>query len=226
LSDVARKTYNLGLNKDTGSDFLEVWCQTFAPRLEVPRAGLFLDRDGVILKWVRYLHRGEDVALIPGSAETIARANRRGVPVVLITNQAGIGRGQYGWDAFEEVQQALMEGLRARGAHLDGVFACPHHSEGVGIYAHPDHPARKPRPGMLLEASKRLGIDLGQSWIVGDNTSDLEAGRAASLAGGVLVLTGLGAEHLDSATALRTPSFEVLVAESLPGVEERIPLLA
>jgi D-glycero-D-manno-heptose 1,7-bisphosphate phosphatase len=214
------------LTQCAANDYIEVWCQTFGLPREVPRPALFLDRDGVIVDSVRYLHQAEDVALIPGAAETIARANQRGVLVVLVTNQAGIGRGYYGWDAFENVQRVLMEGLHDRGAHLDGVFACPHHAEGVGIYRRADHPARKPRPGMLLKAAETLGIDLRRSWIVGDTASDLEAGRAAELAGGLLVLTGRGGEHRYSAAALRTPDFEVVLAASLPDAELKIPLLA
>lgn len=210
-------------------DYLDeghVWCQTFAPSRGELRPALFLDRDGVLVEPVPYLHRAEDVVLIPGAAETIAEANRRGVLVVVVTNQAGVGRGYYGWREFQDVQSALLEGLHGLGAHLDGVFACPHHADALGIYAHPDHPARKPRPGMLFKAAEMLAIDLQRSWMAGDTSNDLEAGRAAGLCGGALVLKALGSRHREAAEALRRPGFEVLIAPSLREAATKVPLLA
>jgi len=193
-----------------------VWRQVLAQRsAEPPRPALFLDRDGVIVEEVLYLHRVEDVAFIPGAGETIAAANRRGVAVVVVTNQAGIGRGYYGWREFEEVHQAILAGLGRCGARLDAALACPYHPLGVPPYLHDCHPARKPQPGMLLQAADLLGIDLARSWIVGDKASDLLAGRSAGLRGGLLVLTGHGPQHRDAALALRTPEFEVRLAGSI-----------
>jgi len=154
---------------------------------------LFLDRDGVVVEEVNYLHRVEDLALIPGAAEFIAEANHRGIPVVVATNQAGIGRGYFGWRQFQQVQAELNCRLERAGARVDLTLACPHY---------PEHPDRKPRPGMLLKAAEMTGIDLRHSWVVGDKTSDLEAGRAAGLAGGILVLTGHGASHSTAVLAL------------------------
>ena len=75
------------------------------------RAALFLDRDGVVVEEVDYLHRVEDLALIPGAAELIAEANRRGIPVVIASNQAGIARGYFGWHEFQQVQAELNRRL-------------------------------------------------------------------------------------------------------------------
>ena len=86
-----------GLARETYDDYPDAWCRTLAQPRKEPRPALFLDRDGVIVEAVPYLHRAEDVKLIGGAAETIALANRRGVLVVAITNQAGIGRRYYGW---------------------------------------------------------------------------------------------------------------------------------
>lgn len=207
----------------TGDDFRHIWRELFTGRAEQPRPALFLDRDGVIVEWVPYLQSAADVRLIQGAAESIARANRRGILVVLVTNQAGVGRGYYGWEQFQDVQRAMLRQLHLQGARLDAVFACPHHAQAAGEYAHPDHPARKPRPGMLLGAAMELNIDLPQSWIVGDSASDLEAGRAAGLAGGVLVLTGLGRQHRDAASSLSSPRFEVRIAACLPDAVAGIP---
>jgi D-glycero-D-manno-heptose 1,7-bisphosphate phosphatase len=203
-----------------------VWCQVFDRPRQHRRPALFLDRDGVIVEEALYLHRVEDVAIIPGAAETIAAANQRGVPVLIVCNQAGIGRGYYGWKDFEDVQREILDALSLLGASLDGVFACPHHPEGVEPYIHPAHPARKPQPGMLLRAAEALNIELKKSWIIGDKSSDLLAARTAGLCGGVLVSTGHGPEHRDAAIALGTSEFKVLITDSIRDAGGLIPLLA
>jgi D-glycero-D-manno-heptose 1,7-bisphosphate phosphatase len=164
---------------------------------------------GVVVEETEYLCRIEDVAMIHGAATTIAAANRRKIPVVLVTNQAGIGRGYYGWGEFAALQKAILSIRASQGARIDEVYACAFHPRGKGIYAYPDHPDRKPRPGMLLRAAVDLAIDLAQSWLVGDKTIDLEAAKRAGLAGALQVMTGYGeSEHLQSAT-LAAADFDV-----------------
>lgn len=153
---------------------------------------LFVDRDGVLVEETNYLHRREDVAMIAGTAEVIARANARGVAVVMVTNQAGIGRGYYSWQEFESVQAHIVDVCEAAGARFDMILACAYHAEGVGPYERAAHLWRKPGPGMLLEAARTLGVDLARSHIVGDTIADLTAGARAGLPGGSLVLTGHG----------------------------------
>jgi D-glycero-D-manno-heptose 1,7-bisphosphate phosphatase len=174
-----------------------IWCQLLRPEQAAVlrgRAALFLDRDGVLVEEVGYLHRPEEVRLIPGAADLIAAANRAGLPVVLITNQAGIGRGYYGWAEFQATQERI---------------AC-----------------RKPRPGMILRAAERLGLDLAGSWVVGDRAIDLAAGRAAGLAGGAHVRTGHGAAERDVALELATGRFRVLCAGSVAEMPALLPLFA
>ena len=167
---------------------------------------------------VGYLSRPQDVVLEPGAAETVAAFNRKGVPVVLVTNQSGIARGYFDWPAFEAVQDEIDRRLAAGGAHLDAAFACGYHANGIGPLAVADHPWRKPAPGMFHAAAERLGVDLSRSYIVGDRAQDLAAGRAAGLAGGLQVATGHGglAEQA-AATALRTPAFQVVLATGISG---------
>ncbi len=155
-------------------------------------AGLFLDRDGVLVEEVNYLHRPTDIAFIPGVCEAIARVNAAGFPVMMVTNQAGIGRGLFGWSDFNAVQEAIMAHAATCGAHFDFALACACHAEGTGHYAVPSHPWRKPNPGMLLYAETQWGIDLARSFIIGDCLTDLAAGSAAGLEGGALVETGHG----------------------------------
>jgi D-glycero-D-manno-heptose 1,7-bisphosphate phosphatase len=150
------------------------------------RGALLLDRDGVINEECEYLHDAEDVVVIPGVAQAIARFNRAEVPVVVVTNQAGIGRGMYGVEAYDSVNRAIADVLAAAGGHVDAWYFCPHLPTA-------NCACRKPRPGMLHAAARDLQLDLGRSVLVGDKASDLEAGRAVG-AGTVLVRTGYGRE--------------------------------
>lgn len=191
-----------------------VWCEILAATTP-GRPALFLDRDGAVVEETEYLCRVEDIVVIRGAAAVIAAANNRGVAVVLVTNQAGIGRGYYGWAEFAAVQRAILSALAKEGARIDAVYACAHHPEGKGSFAHPDHPARKPNPGMLLQAAADLALDLKQSWLVGDKAIDVEAAKRAGIAGALQVATGYGSAERERATALAGPAFEVRFGRSI-----------
>jgi D-glycero-D-manno-heptose 1,7-bisphosphate phosphatase len=191
-----------------------LWCEIGAAALP-GRAALFLDRDGVIVTDTHYLCRVEDMRMIAGAAAAIARCNARQIPVVVVTNQAGIGRGYYGWDAFHAVQGALKAALAAEGAHLDGVMACGYHADGRAPLRVDNHPWRKPNPGMIVEAAHRMQLDLPRSWIVGDRAHDLAAGAAARLPGGTL-LEG-DAQERQAAVKLASARFVVETAPDLAG---------
>lgn len=191
-----------------------VWCEVLTgPRPGAP--ALFLDRDGAVIEETEYLSRVEDIAMIPGAAAVIAAANQRGIAVVLVTNQAGIGRGYYGWGEFKNVQKAIIAALAAEGARLDAVYACAHHPAGKAGFAHPDHPSRKPNPGMLLQAASDLGVDLKTSWLVGDKIIDVEAAKRACIAGAMQVATGHGIAERTRMAELATPSFQVRFGRSI-----------
>jgi D-glycero-D-manno-heptose 1,7-bisphosphate phosphatase len=186
----------------------EIGARTF-----LGRPALFLDRDGVVVVDTDYLGRVEELQMIAGSAEAIARCNALGIPVVLVTNQSGIARGYYDWNGFEAVQAALSDELARSGAHLDAVLACAYHRDGNGPLRIDNHPWRKPNPGMIVTAAKRMGLDLARSWIVGDQVHDLAAGRAAGVAGGTLLTVGsLGRQQ---AFALAGVQFTVDLASNL-----------
>ena len=200
-----------------------VWVEIRSPRRSAP--ALFLDRDGVVVVETHFLHEVEKTELIPGAGETIALANQRGLHVVLVTNQSGVGRGYYGWTEFHAVQEKIMADLAALGAQVDAVCACPYHPEAKAPYDS-EHADRKPNPGMLLKAAGALGIDLAPSWIVGDLPTDMGAGRNAGLAGGVHVLTGFGPGRREAALAHASDDFQVFGADSISGVRQLIPLLS
>ncbi|WP_419805696.1 D-glycero-alpha-D-manno-heptose-1,7-bisphosphate 7-phosphatase [Terriglobus sp.] len=145
------------------------------------RPALFLDRDGVINEEVGYLHRYEDVRFVPGAADLISTANAASMPVIVITNQAGIGRGLYTEAQFHTLMQAMRDALQQQSATIDAVYFSPFHPEhGLGDYRR-DTECRKPKPGMLLRAAAEHGIDLAASVLVGDRCSDIEAGAAAGV---------------------------------------------
>src|SRR6516164_9968843 len=191
-----------------------VWCEVLQ-RPAPGRAALFLDRDGAIVEDTGYLRRVDDIVVIPGAAEVIAAANQRSVPVTMVTNQSGIGRGYYGWAEFKSVQDAIAASLATEGARIDAVYACAYHPQGQGLFAHPDHPARKPNPGMLLQAGLDLALDLKASWLVGDRAIDVEAAKRAGIAGALQVATGYGTAERHLAAKLAGQNFEVRFGQSI-----------
>jgi D-glycero-D-manno-heptose 1,7-bisphosphate phosphatase len=157
------------------------WAEFFAQRSAEPRPTLFLDRDGVVIVHEHHLKDPGRVALIEPTVEAIVWANRQHWLVGLVTNQSGIGQGYFAWEDFHAVQARMVALLAARSARLDFVCACPHHPAGQDRYRHPAHPWRKPNPGMIRYAVEELYLDLSRSVIVGDNESDINAGRGAPL---------------------------------------------
>ncbi|HHH44570.1 MAG TPA: HAD family hydrolase [Gammaproteobacteria bacterium] len=145
------------------------------------KRALFLDRDGVINLNHGYVSRKEDFDFIDGIFELVASANRAGYLVVIVTNQAGIGRGYYTEEDFHRLMDWVGGQFRAHGGTIDAVYFCPDHPEhGIGKYLR-ESACRKPAPGMLLQAASDHGIDLGASIMVGDKASDIEAGLAAGV---------------------------------------------
>ncbi len=197
-----------------------IWAEYFGEARKAP--ALFLDRDGVIVEEVHYLHAVDKVSFIPGAFETIRWARAQGWHVVIITNQAGIGRGVFEWPDYVAVHDHILSELRAAEAPVDAVMACPFIADGVEPFAHPDHPARKPNPGMLLKAAAALHCDLSQSWIVGDKKSDIVAGQNANIAGGILVATGYGVDEEANVQELAKQNYQIIQATSIADVPSLI----
>ncbi|MBG0790272.1 MAG: D-glycero-beta-D-manno-heptose 1,7-bisphosphate 7-phosphatase [Desulfovibrionaceae bacterium] len=145
------------------------------------RPALFLDRDGVLNVNYGYVHTRDKWTWCPGARKAVKFANDAGLLVILVTNQSGIGRGYYGEDAFHELMAWVREDLAGVGAHLDGVYHCPHHpTEAVGDFRR-ECACRKPGPGMLLQALDEWDIDVARSAVIGDSDKDIEAGRHAGI---------------------------------------------
>jgi len=165
-----------------------LWVERVGSRSFLPGTpALFLDRDGTINVDTGYPDDPAKMVLRDGIVPVIATANRRNIPVVIVTNQSGIARGYFGWAEFAAVNGRVLELLAAGNAFVDMVLACAYHEAGSGPLAIADHPMRKPNPGMLFETQKRLDLDLKRSLIVGDKLADMEAGQRAGLARGWLV---------------------------------------
>ena len=204
-----------------------VWSQVITDIASTSdKAALFLDRDGAIVEEVNYLHRAEDISFIPGAIEVIRKSNELGIPVIIVTNQAGIGRQYYNWSHFIDVQKRLQTEIFDAGGHIDAVFACPHHIDARAPFDDDDHPWRKPNPGMLLAAAELMDIDLSGSWIAGDRAGDLRAGLNAGCAGGIHLQTGHGIREMerDSSLALASKEFQVKSLGSIADMLTELPL--
>jgi histidinol-phosphate phosphatase family protein len=136
---------------------------------------VFFDRDGVVnaSPGPGYVERWEDFHLLPGFVKALAVVRAKGYDAVVVTNQRGVSLGRVAAGTVADMHDRLRAVLlRRHGLALLDVLVCPHGNEdGCGC--------RKPRPGMLLEAARRHGIDLAASWMVGDNPRDVQAGQAA-----------------------------------------------
>jgi D-glycero-D-manno-heptose 1,7-bisphosphate phosphatase len=155
------------------------------------RPAVFIDRDGTLTEEVGYVNHPSRLRLLPRSAAAVRLLNQAGIAAVVATNQAGIARGYFSEEVMHAVHERLHAELKDAGAHLDGLYVCPHHpTEGVPPFR-ADCDCRKPRPGMLRQAARDLDLDLGDSTMVGDKASDLLVAPAVG-ARAVLVLTGYG----------------------------------
>ena len=153
---------------------------------------IFLDRDGTLNVEVNYLHRKEDLVLLPGVPEALKAFKDQGYKLVVITNQAGVARGYYTEDDVRELHRYMNELLAEQGAEIDGFYYCPHHPEhGIGQYKIQCH-SRKPETGMFEMAEQDFDVDKASSWMIGDKLIDIEAGRNYGVRT-VLVGTGYGA---------------------------------
>ncbi len=142
---------------------------------------LFLDRDGVINHDAGYTSSSEKFQFIDGIFDLCRAASRAGYLLIVVTNQAGIGRGYYSEDDFLRLTEWMRARFKAEGAPISDVFHCPCHPEhGLGDYKKESFD-RKPNPGMLLRAAQRYGIDMPRSIMIGDKDSDMQAANRAGV---------------------------------------------
>ena len=148
---------------------------------------IFLDRDGVINQnppnW-GYVRRWEEFAFIPNARKAIRELTENGYRIIVVTNQAGIGRGLFSEQDLRHIHDRMVTEIENTGGTIEAVYYCPHHPD-AGCEC------RKPRPGMLRRAAREHNIELANAYLIGDSTTDIEAGQRAGTAA-FLVLTGHG----------------------------------
>lgn len=162
-----------------------------------PRAAAFLDRDGTLIAERGYLSDPEGVELIPGVAAALRETRTAGHPVVVISNQSGVGRGKFSLGRAYEVMARLRHVLRAEAVELDAIYLCPH-APDAGC------DCRKPGTALFARAADDLQISLGRSVMIGDKRLDAAAGRAMGGVG-VLVGTGYGGREEDAGVEAGAP---------------------
>lgn len=151
---------------------------------------VILGRDGVINEDSGdFIKSPAEWLAIPGSMQAIARLHRNDWHVVVVTNQSGIARGLFGRDALMQIHEKMHAAANEAGGRIDAVFFCPHGPDE-------DCDCRKPKPGLLLDISQRLKIDLEGVPVIGDSLCDIQAATAAGAAP-ILVRTGKGAHTLE-----------------------------
>jgi D-glycero-D-manno-heptose 1,7-bisphosphate phosphatase len=148
---------------------------------------VFLDRDGTIIEEKNYLRRVEDVVIFPGAAAALGRLHRAGFKLFMVSNQSGVGRGYFTLTDVEKVNEFLLQEFGREGVRFEKNYIAP---EAPGAPSR----GRKPSPQFLLDARDEFGVDLAQSYMIGDKLIDLECGWNAGVRKCLLVRTGYGAE--------------------------------
>lgn len=170
---------------------------------------VFVSKDGTLLENHPVDRARDHIVLLPGVVEGLRLLHLAGYDLVVVTNQSGIAHGCFGRDAvtYEEINLRIR--LATFEVPIAGFYVCPHHPDGIVPQYRLHCLCRKPKPGMLMQAACELGVDLGNSWMVGDRLQDIEAGRSA---GSKTVLLTNGNEHDWEMTPLRWPD---MVADTL-----------
>lgn len=148
---------------------------------------VFVDRDGVINELIYFQDLGiidtpftpEQFRLLPRVGEAVRAINEIGYKAIVVSNQPGIARNNFTEETLAQIDAKMNQELAKAGAFLDAIYYCPHHSGGNNGKYRMECDCRKPKPGLLLKAAQDLNIDLSASYMVGDNITDIQAGRSA-----------------------------------------------
>ena len=160
-------------------------------------AAVLLDRDGTINVDTGYVSDPASICLEDGVLDGLRRLTAAGLPLIILSNQSGVGRGYFDLCDVVDVNHSIAEQLAAHDIEVAGWYVCPH--------APADQcDCRKPLPGLALRAAKDFSLDLRRCWMIGDKRSDLQMADAVG-ASSILLLTGEGAQHSDWATATDKP---------------------
>lgn len=167
-----------------------------ARNLSQKQKAIFLDRDGVINKHIGFLRRVDEFELIHGVTEAVKVINKSGYLAIVVTNQPVIARGECTWEELQQIHDKMETLLGKEGAFVDAIYVCPHHKDKGFEGERPEYKfdcdCRKPKPGLFLQAAQDFNIDLLQSYMIGDNLSDIEAGKNAGCKESYLIGTNEG----------------------------------
>jgi D,D-heptose 1,7-bisphosphate phosphatase len=170
------------------------------------RHAIFLDRDGVINKEINLLFSPEKMELIPGVAEAIRKINKSGYLAIVVTNQPVIARNLCDLEELQHIHNKMETLLGQENAYLDAIYFCPHHPDKGYPEERTEYKidcnCRKPKPGMILQAAQDWNIDLKNSYMIGDKSSDVDAGEAAHLKQSILIPTNTNNALLNAVTAI------------------------
>lgn len=155
------------------------------------RQAVFFDRDGTLNEEVGYVNHLERLQVFSFAGRAVRTVNRAGLLAIVISNQSGVARGLFAESLVKKVNQQLRRKIAAAGGKLDDILYCPHHPQGVLEKYRVQCACRKPSPGLLETAATRYGINLSQSFVVGDRYVDVQLAHRVG-AQSVLVLTGYG----------------------------------
>lgn len=157
----------------------------------IMKPAIFLDRDGVINEnRSDYVKSWDEYQFLPNVFTPLKRLAQSDYLIVVISNQSPIGRGIVPQAVIEEINACMKAEIERHGGRIDAIYYCPHTPDD-------ECDCRKPQPGMFLRAAKELGIDLSNSFFIGDAVSDVEAAFNAGCKP-IYVLTGLGAAQLST----------------------------
>jgi D-glycero-D-manno-heptose 1,7-bisphosphate phosphatase len=181
------------------------------PPLSGSRAGILLDRDGVINERIMggFVTSWSQFRFRDGVIPALAAFTRLDLPIVVVSNQSGIGRNLFSPEALKSITEQFVSGLKAQHARIDAVYYCPHTSDN-------DCDCRKPRPGLLLAAARDWHLDLERSVLVGDTESDLQAARAVNCRAVFFPshhsASAAAKKHLDANLSIVTDASELFAA--------------
>lgn len=165
------------------------------------RGAVFFDRDGTLNEEIGHVRNAEDFRVYSFAARAVRLVNEAGLRAIVVTNQSGVGRGLIPESLVQRVHRQLTRRIAAGGGRLDAIYYCPHHPEASVERFRVVCECRKPATGLLEAAAKEFGVDLEQSFMIGDRFVDILAGRRAG-ARSILVLTGAGRMELEDEHAL------------------------
>lgn len=155
------------------------------------RPAIFLDRDGTVTDEVGYINHISRAKIYPYAPEAVRVLKSTGLPVIIVTNQSGVGRGYFTEEIVGQVHRMVQDTLQAAGTGVDAFYFCPHHPSAAIESYRLECCCRKPATGMAEQAAERFGIDLGASYVVGDTYRDMQMGFNIG-ARTVLLMTGYG----------------------------------